>query len=443
MGLRLASVRHSNVVMAPALTETVQSQSFKFATSPSRAPSLSLKNHQKKAEIICKDFTSKLANGVKYIAGMNGHSPSNKTTYSINGLAKNLKNEFLPLNRKKDMIKDEAGIKADSNYSITQIGGYMMNSGFMGDPDMGLRKSNKDINEGDKVSPEVDQFIKNLTVVMNSEDLGTNTELNQNVEEIFKVISNLDNSANELVSGPSGDNEPIFSDMGTLSNFERELFNDVDVMNMCVDESLVTVNKDTLIRERIEEFRKRKFLLLRRIEFLVRRLKKTKAHVLGRHASEEVTGVIEYTSNLLEASSRLRVYPSCDNTDSSLKCEVKPVTFSGLSLFMRQMDHAVNQQTNTVARNSVKQCKYFGSGSSSNSLVSTSNGVRSSLPGSVLPSFPSEAKQELVLSYGELQSQLASIQQDIDSDVTESSSGCESCDEFITYNNIHQHPLSM
>ncbi|CAH1390885.1 unnamed protein product [Nezara viridula] len=443
MGLRFASLRHSNVVMAPALTETVQSQSFKFATSPSRSPSLSLKNHQKKTEIISEELEPKLTNGLKFIAGMNGHSPSNnKTTYSINGLAKNLKNEFLPLNRKKDVIKDEAGSRADSNYSITQIGGYMMNSGFMGDPDMGLRKSNKELNDGDKVSPDVDQFIKNLSVVMNSEELGTNPELNQNVEEIFKVISNLDNNTSELVSGPSGENEPMFSDMGGLTNFERDLFNEVDMMNMCVDESLVTVNKDALIRERIEEFRKRKFLLLRRIEFLVRRLKKTKAHLLGRHASEEITGVLEYSSNILEASTRLRVYSSGDS-DKNVKCDVKPVSFAGLSLFMRQMDHAVNQQTNTVARNSIRQCKYFGSGSSSSSLVTTSNGVRSSLPGSILPSFPSDVKQELSTTYGELHSQLVKLQQDIDSDVTESSSGCESCDEFIAYNNVHQHPLSI
>lgn len=439
MGIKFASGRHANVVvMAPALTETAQTQSFKFVTSPSRSPSLSLKNHlKKKLQIISEEVEPKLSNGLKTFTGMNGHSPVSKTTYSINGLAKNLKNEFLPLNQKKEDSDEKR--KLDANYSITQIGGYIMNSGFMGDPDMGLQKSNKDICEGEKISPEVDQMLKNL-VSMNNEELGSNPELNQNVEEIFKAISTLDTNTNEIESGPSGDN--MFPDMSAALSFERGLFNDVDIMNMCVDETLVTVNKETLVRDRIEYIRKMKFQLGRKFDFLKRRIRKIKARTIGKHLAEEITGVIEYSSNLLEASSRLRGFPSSD-IDSDIKCDVKSVSFSTMSHFMRQIEHAVHQQTNTVARNSIRQCKYFGSGSSSNNLISTSNGVRSSLPGSVLPTYPTTIKRELTNIVGELLPQAIEVQEEVDSDATESSSGCESCDEFISYNNTYQHQLSI
>ncbi|XP_014259185.1 KAT8 regulatory NSL complex subunit 1 isoform X2 [Cimex lectularius] len=376
MGLREASARRPNVVvMAPALTETAQSQNFKFASSVS----LSLKEHQlKRADV---------ANGMN---GLSTTSPK-PTTYSINGIAKNLKNEFLLLNHHQQQ-------QHDGEYSDPNIG-FTMNSGYEEPLAMGMVKPDK---EAEDKSGEAD-MLKSL-VVGNSEELSS-TDMGQ-VEEILEAIQ------------------------GTSDfEFEKDLF-DVDVMNMCVDESLVAVNKEALIDEKIDEARKKYFLVTRKCAFLERRLKKIEARTLGKHTAEEITGIIEYTTNILEQANRGR-------SDS------KPVPLSSMSLFMRQMDHAANQQATNVAKGSAKHFKYFGSGSSSSNLITTSNGLRSSLPGSVLPPYKPEIQREMETVSGELFTQLEKADRDIDSEATETSSGGESADENVTYNNQHQQSLSI
>ncbi|KAK9509001.1 hypothetical protein O3M35_006423 [Rhynocoris fuscipes] len=382
--------------MAPALTETAQTQSFQFASSLS----LALKENPKRREVnIRPDVISH--------AGMNGHSPSK--TFSINGIVKNLKaQEFLHLHDRNDG-EAEGGIEKVPQNLLNHVGGLMMSNSFLETgAAMGLQKSNK--NDGEK-PVEMDQMFKNLA----NEDLNPN-DIGQNMEEILEAITTIEN--NVQTGGE------------TMFEFEKDLF-DVDVMNMCVDESLVAVNKDTLIKERIEEARTKQFLIARKCEFLARRLKKLEARALGKHVADEITGLIEYSTFLLELQSRGRVEGS------------RPFPLSTMSLFMRQMDHAATQQATTLSRSSSKQFKYFGSGSSNNSLVSTSNGVRASISGSVLPSYPAEVVQEIDTVAGELHTQLYKAHKDVDSDITESSSGGESADELIPYNNQYQHPLSM
>ncbi|KAL1115968.1 hypothetical protein AAG570_005463 [Ranatra chinensis] len=386
--------------MAPALTEAAQSKNFNGLTSPSRLP-LALKKYKRLKRTGPSDV------GELGLA-MNGHPPSSDVTYSINGLAKSLRNEFIPLD--KTTNDKNSGPMGDSSENASST-------------TMGLQKSNEETDPGgfhkEKMTPgEVDlsQHFKNLGEMIASEVLATTGELScQNVEEILQVISSMDNGSEMEESGVVA---------GDMTIFERDLFNVVDEIGICSED------KESLIGDRIEDIKTKQFQLKRKCDFLNRRLRKLRTKTVGRHVSSEITGVIEYTNNLLEAANRSRGYGP------------KGASLSSMSLLMRQLDHASTQQASALARsNNSRQCKYFGSGSSS--YAQMTNGLRQNRPGSVLPPYKAEVRAEMERVAGELHSQLYMIQSEIDSDVTVTSSGGESCDEFTDYNNQYQqkHPM--
>jgi KAT8 regulatory NSL complex subunit 1 len=146
------------------------------------------------------------------------------------------------------------------------------------------------------LSNDMDQLFKNLGAAISSSDLGGSGDLGQNVEELLQVIKSIESTATEqdvplhgesvgIDPSEGGETESMFTitdgtDIASgLSTFERELLNDVDMMNMCVDVNLsenpvVIENKEALTKERIEEARKKQFEIECKCEWLLRRLRK-------------------------------------------------------------------------------------------------------------------------------------------------------------------------
>ncbi|KAF6198832.1 hypothetical protein GE061_006855 [Apolygus lucorum] len=358
MGLSAASAGSPNVVMAPALTETQQSQNFKFSTS------VSLKSQIAETAVICDSRGVCDSELLPHAEGMNGHSPPTKT-YSINGLVKNLKNEFLSINH-----SNEVGMSND-------------------------------------VHDDNDDF-KGL--VINNDDLATpENELGQ--EEVEELLSTLKPVGFEF--------EKDFLDVINMSD---------DVMGL-VSVPVPSKDKETLISEKIENSKKSLHQFHRRRAFMLQRLRKLEGTFLGKHVSEEITGLIEYCTGMLESANRGvgRAEPG------------KRSSFAAMSLFMRQVDHAASSQASAAHRAAARNFKYFGSGSSGGA---ERNGVRGSSSG-ILPPLGLEVQRELEVVSRELSSQQRKVLRDLDSDATESSSGGESADEMIAYSNPQQHPLSM
>lgn len=104
---------------------------------------------------------------------------------------------------------------------------------------------------------------------------------------------------------------------------------------------------------------------------------------------------------------------------------------------LKKLEMAATFQASSSARQK-HQIKYFGSGSCE------PGNHRITMPGIVnVPPWPMENKQELQKVSGLLHTELSIVQQEVDSEATESSSGGESCDEMQNYNNPHQQYLSM
>lgn len=119
---------------------------------------------------------------------------------------------------------------------------------------------------------------------------------------------------------------------------------------------------------------------------------------------------------------------------------LKPVTITEMKTFMRRIEN-ISAMQNTMSNKRAHALKYFSKTTTSSS--STNSKSESSLSNSTIPKFESFAVEQLSQISGLLHSELRLVEKKIDSDATASSSGGESADEMIAYNNQYQQPLSM
>ncbi|RZF38261.1 hypothetical protein LSTR_LSTR008984 [Laodelphax striatellus] len=460
MGPRFASLRRLNVDMAPALTDARQTQNLNSTPRTVSSESTIIVNKRTNGKHV-----NGLFNGdcIKSSTRVNGDSLKSDGFYHLNtnepkllelsnGSLNKPKINSNPQEIRNESIETREDGKAASGSVLLHIGGFMMNNSgpSMGDLDanMGLNKSEAEslncMKEKTCCSTDVDQLFKNF----------------QNVDEILQVIKSMESTGTDgdadigaMDPGPSNDGESIFPIADTadiasgLGNFD---INDVDVMNICVDENLgdnglVTVNKETMITEKLEEVERKHHHIERKLDRLMRRLRKIQAREVGKQASEEVTGVLEHLSKIVSTpeSNAARQHSSGSASGDKIN---KRKTINDIRLLMRRLDQASQQQALAAHRHS-KSYRYFGSGSkeiASSSSVNSANGLKNNaLTGSVLPKLSDRVRNDVETTAGNLQFQLKSIEDGFDSDATASSSGGESCDEMQTYNNQHQQHLTI
>ncbi|XP_017054773.2 LOW QUALITY PROTEIN: uncharacterized protein LOC108097145 [Drosophila ficusphila] len=240
------------------------------------------------------------------------------------------------------------------------------------------------------------------------------------------------------------------------------------------------------------ELEQQQHRLSRRIDFLLRRMRKTQARLMCRHTSEEVAGILEWSAR----SSHKAPNPARSATLSEQEATVLSIVSGrpGASFWEEHNKHPLpaSQMSNvirhitTAARN--QQICQTASGSSATLAPSSSwynNSNSSTLPGKrprknqldatmttgsasasssaagaagtmgsttdantpraddIVPSYDTYVTSELTHVAGLLHTELREVQNAIDSDATESSSGGESADEMVTYNNTQQLSLSI
>lgn len=448
MGLKYASVRQPHVVvMAPALTESGQPQGFPLKSVNLSSP-VSPVTLKENSESTVKFKCTKRLKFVETTVGMNGDSENVSQlkpvqdklieTPKLNSDDGASKNKVV-LNSSETLEQSDS---KEPDYSLMQIGGFMMNNSYPtpGDADnMGLQKTDS--------LTSMDSIFKGLSSnAVAQSDLGGAGDLGHNVEEIMQVIKNMESKTSDFDTGlPISDSNDIAAG---LSTFERELLNDVDIMNklMCVDENLsennlAAINKDSVIKDKVDEALNRQFKIERKCQWLMRRLRKMQARAMGKQASEEIHGLIQHVSNILE-DSHSPTRPSTlysALTSGKEDPEKSRPGCSNISTFIRRLEQTSQQQALSSTQHHVP-CKYFGSGSVQNA---NSKLASPTLPASIIPKLSSEVLNEVDRVSGQLRFQLKTIETAIDSDATASSSGGESCDEMQSFSNPHQQSLPM
>ncbi|XP_076170383.1 non-specific lethal 1 isoform X1 [Ptiloglossa arizonensis] len=360
---------------------------------------------------------------------------------------------------KKALIKqdcEQANILDSPEKKLTDI---IMNDPSMGDQtdNMGFLKSSADLPlvgseaTGDNKNLDVDQimaFSTDITTDSEQCNMGNVGDIGQNVEEILQVIKSIEGVENaENIS--AGSSEPVQSAVDGVemfsmpeegfSSFERDLLNDVDVMSICNNMTIAdTVDQQKTNNLKLQQdiVAQKQFENERRCAFLLRRLRKLQARLIGRHVAEENTGVLE----LAHHGVKKYLFQELVNISSKSNVRNFPEISSSLNSFLQKIEKMCVAQSNSVNRQRLC-CRYFGGGSR-DSLGSTSgnNGSRQPVFGTPQVKVKGDEVESVA---GPLATQLHIVESTLDSDCTASSSGGESCDEMQTFNNPHQQHLSI
>lgn len=263
----------------------------------------------------------------------------------------------------------------------------------------------------------------------NSSNMGLQKDYLKDNPEMDQMFTDLAPSDLELMQvlknfAPNGDN--LCDLAGGLA-----LFNDVDVMNIGL-EDVSTPIKEPDTQDIRKEIKKRHSQMIRKCDFLVRRLRKLQARSMGQHVNEEINGLFEHTQKVLKRKER-ETKSISTMTPISQNDKLKQFASCSLSSLLKRIDNVAADQ----------QCvlKRFPGASAAEIAL---NGSNKPLPVlSIVPTYDVDAMNQLDHSAGLLQTELKLVVSAIDSDVTASSSGGESADEMVTYNNPTQQQLTM
>ncbi|XP_058446354.1 uncharacterized protein LOC131427306 [Malaya genurostris] len=256
-----------------------------------------------------------------------------------------------------------------------------------------------------------------------------------------------------LEGNPSGDG--LCAELaGGLS-----LFNDVDVVNMYEEVTQATpTNKDHERLEMHAEIVKRQSQMQRKYDFLIRRLNKLQARYMGQHVSEEIAGLFEYSQRYWKkkdkenakghGASSSTVSPTSLIPDiipyqphpPSSSDKLKPISANAMKTFAKRLEGIATTQCSTQTKR-IYSNRYFQGTTGGPSPMETSSS--SSAPSSSIPKFDDTVIDQLEQTAGLLHSELHQVQCTIDSEATVSSSGGESADEMVLYNNLNQQSLTI
>lgn len=241
-----------------------------------------------------------------------------------------------------------------------------------------------------------------------------------------------------------------------------------------------------LVQQRLEEISREEQQLQRKMDFLIRRLYKLVARSTGLHASEEIAGFLEQVArhngkkekelkelqspsskfpcltanlqgltpitltpeppmNLLSSpSTSQQEQQNATNASDVIEAQVaepmKPVPINEMKSFLRRIENLSTMQCTMLNKRS-HALKYFTK-PPPNGLSSLMKS-ESSASNNTIPRFDDDSLEQLDQVSGLLMSELRLIEKQVDSDATASSSGGDSADEMVTYNNPYQQPLSM
>lgn len=354
---------------------------------------------------------------------------------------------------KKVLIKEDCeqlDILGSPEKKVTDT---IMNDPSMGDQadNMGFLKSSADLplvgseTAGDNKNLDVDQimaFGSDITTDNEQCNISNVGDIGQNVEEILQVIKSIEDVENaENIS--AGSSEPVQSTVDGVemfsmpeegfSSFERDLL-DVDVISICNIADAVDQHKVNTLKLQ-QDVAQKQHESERKCAFLLRRLRKLQARIIGRHVAEENTGVLE----LAHHGVKKYLFQELVNISSKSNVRNFPEISSSLSSFLQKIEKMCVAQSNSVNRQRLC-CRYFGDGSRDNLSSTSGNSNRQSVFGTPQVKIKGEEVESVA---GPLATQLHVVESNLDSDCTASSSGGESCDEMQTFNNSHQQSISM
>ncbi|XP_065207060.1 KAT8 regulatory NSL complex subunit 1 [Planococcus citri] len=412
MGFRLASLRRTNVVMAPACTCIIFVKDFSIFIEKDYQPiSVSLRasdNFQtcvKQFQLMCVK--------VFYIIFIIKKTVRHVNSGEIFGCVRVI---YLC----KDVLNEKSVVYISDNntYTLDAVNRIMNECDSMGDKkdNMGLQKIDMPNFDGN-LSVKEKRFAPSVDILstFEREMCRNGTNFQQDCEEFLHIMASNAEKAAPVAATTNGQVDPepnneVSSE--NLTSFERVLLNQVEDINMEEDHVTDTpVQNSVSYVEDGEEKRKKCLQMERRIERLTRRLKLKQSKVLGLHTSEQICSLLDFCRcKSSDGNNMIRNESNPPNSHSE----------SAMDLYLKRLKRCSNQTC--LPQNNEKFAYYFGSGAKE-----TKNGR--SFAGTVAPSLNLDVHEHIEKISGQLHAQIKAIANDFDSDATASSSGNDSLDE--------------
>ncbi|KAF7995864.1 hypothetical protein HCN44_006971 [Aphidius gifuensis] len=355
--------------------------------------------------------------------------------------------------------------------------------------EMGFIKTNDDVipmipiigNDDLSDNKNLIDDVKNIMELTN--DLSTNVvgDITSNVDDILQVFKsmeeNVDNNIVDTnnVNDITNDTTNIFSINEGFTSFDERVFNDVDDnidIGDVIDQQqqheheqhqqqqqqqyeqqqqqqqhlhlqqlqqlqLELQLSDENLRIQQLQVDEQQYNNERKCEFLLRRLRKIQAKIIGRHVAEECHGVLEISHNSVK-NYLLQEIANISGSNITQTAIKLPDIGGNINTFLQKIEKSCLAQSNSVSRQRPSY-RYFGAGSRDNiTSGNNTNNNRHQVFGAAQVKIDGDEVENIA---GSLAMQLHTVETKIDSDCTASSSGGESCDEMETYNNLQQQQL--
>ncbi|XP_061393784.1 uncharacterized protein LOC133329311 [Musca vetustissima] len=310
----------------------------------------------------------------------------------------------------------------------------------------------------------------------------TGAELeDQDIEEVFKVLKGFEGGTTSDLN---------VCDLNVLFNEVYMKMNDVSQSHVSVaNNPSIQPVKPTELEEAQKDIEERQRQMQRRVDILMRRLRKLQSRYMCKHTSEEIAGLFELSARQLNkgvTNQHLDVNTGGSSDPTTNIIAARPpatdwkseqeelVPAKQISTLLRKIETVANGQqhclttttsstittshhNNNFQLASTKKSKKAlleaqqnaatAAAAASNLKTMDTTSLNSSAledrkaEDIIVATFDENVTTELTQVAGLLQSEMYEVQRAIDSDATESSSGGESADEMVIYNNEQQQTL--
>lgn len=197
-----------------------------------------------------------------------------------------------------------------------------------------------------------------------------------------------------------------------------------------------SVSKESRAQDMLAEIVKKREKMIRECDFMMRRLRKIQARHMGRHISEEVGGLYEYTQQLIKRKERETKSISTMTPINQLHSDKNKLnSASSWKMLLKRVEHAATNQQSSSASSKILMSHSNSSTidhhlNNSNNNLSTSSSTAASVVASAnasaakpsvitcVPAFDVNGAHQLKQCAGLLSTELNIISKSIDSDAT-------------------------
>lgn len=181
-----------------------------------------------------------------------------------------------------------------------------------------------------------------------------------------------------------------------------------------------SMSRESRTQEMLSEIEKKREKMIRECDFMMRRLRKIQARHMGRHVSEEVGGLFEYTQQLIKRKERETKSISTMTPINQLHSDKHKLNSSASwKMLLKRIEHAAaNQHSNTSSSKLLGANATAEHHANNLGLASTGAAAKPSVI-TCVPPFDANGIQQLKQCAGLLSAEMKLVGKSFDSDATE------------------------